>query len=178
MAPLQPQGGHLVLILPLATSAATVGLALYQYPVFLSFLAPDEKGESIAGKPLSRFWHPMVKQGRALIATLAVSSTLSGALAARWLRNHSTLETTNVSQWYIAGAVLAAAHLASLPIMAQPVKRIIEANTQSDQAAEQSNREDMKTWLGIHTVRTVLVDLPALWCFAEGVSLSFWITSA
>jgi len=179
MAPLQPQAGHLGLIIPLCTSSATVGLALYQYPVFMSFLQPDQTGQSIAGKPLSRFWHPMVKQGRLLIASLASTSALGALLAARWLRTHATLETTGVSNWYIAGGTLALAHLASLPIIAQPVGRIIEVASLGldEQAAEEKNREEMKTWLAIHTVRTLLVDLPALWCFAEGVAQSFWITS-
>ncbi|KAK4506845.1 hypothetical protein PRZ48_000578 [Zasmidium cellare] len=157
MAPLQPQAGHVGLVVPLCTSAATVGLALYQYPVFLSFLTPDEKGESIAGKPLSKFWHPMAR--RVLIASLALSSSVAGALAARWLRTHSTLETTDVSKWYIAGAVLSGVHLASLPIIAQPVGRIISANQKDDASAEASNREEMKTWLTIHTVRTLVVDV-------------------
>ncbi|KAK4636190.1 hypothetical protein CLAFUW4_01282 [Fulvia fulva] len=177
MAPLSPHAGHIGLVLPLCTSAATVGLALYQYPVFLSFLTPDESGKTIAGHPLSKFWHFMVKPGRALIAGLALSSTLGGALAARWLRTHSTLETTDVSSWYIAGTVLAGAHLASLPIIAQPVNRILEAaNASSEDAAEENNKENMKTWFTIHTVRTLLVDVPALWCFAEGASLSFWLS--
>ncbi|EME49245.1 hypothetical protein DOTSEDRAFT_68122 [Dothistroma septosporum NZE10] len=177
MAPLNPHAGHIGLVLPLCTSAATVGLALYQYPVFMSFLVADESGKTIAGRPLSKFWQPMVKRGRALIAGLALSSSVGGALAARWLRTHSTLETTDVSQWYIAGTVLAAAHLASLPIIAQPVSRIMDAaNASSEDAAEEINKENMKTWFTIHTVRTLLVDLPALWCFAEGASLAFWVT--
>lgn len=57
MAPLQPHAGHIGLVLPLTTTAATVGLALYQYPVFLAFLQP---GQTIAGKPLSKFWETMV----------------------------------------------------------------------------------------------------------------------
>ncbi|CAK4032247.1 transport SEC61 subunit alpha [Lecanosticta acicola] len=178
MPPLSPHAGHIGLVLPLCTSAATVGLALYQYPVFLSFLQPDSTGQSIAGKPLSRFWHPMVKQGRILIASLAASSTIGGALAARWLQTHITLETTNVSHWYIAGTVLAAGHLASLPIVAGPVGRIIKANEKDDTEAEKQNREEMKTWLTIHTVRTLAIDLPALWCFAEGLSQSLWVGPA
>lgn len=49
------------------------------------------------------------------------------------------------------------------------------ANASSEDAAEENNKENMKTWFTIHTVRTLLIDLPALWCFAEGASLAFWI---
>ena len=52
------------------------------------------------------------------------------------------------------------------------------ASTDTDEAIEQSNRADMKTWLTWHTVRTVVMDLPALWCFAEGAALSFWVANA
>lgn len=73
-----PQSGHVGLVLPLCTSAATVGLALYQYPVFLSFSQPNS---AIAGKPLSQFWESMV----AYIASLALlrqTNTVSRSKAA------------------------------------------------------------------------------------------------
>lgn len=94
----------------------------------------------------------------------------------QWLRTHVTLETGNVSQWYVAGSVLAAGHLAFLPLLAGPVQRIIGSSAQSEEIADKANREEMKTWLTIHTARLLLVDLPALWCFAEGVAMSFWVT--
>ncbi|KXT03940.1 hypothetical protein AC579_5051 [Pseudocercospora musae] len=173
MAPLRPHAGHVGLVLPLCTTAATVGLSLYQYPVFMSFL---QEGDTLAGRPLSRFWEPLVKSGRLLKAGLALSSTIGGGLAARWLKTHMTLETGSVSQWYIAGSVLAAGHLAFLPLLAGPVQRIITSgNKMSEQEADKANREEMKTWLTIHTARLLLVDLPALWCFAEGTALSFWV---
>ncbi|CAK1354807.1 hypothetical protein CB0940_01384 [Cercospora beticola] len=169
-----PQSGHVGLVLPLCTSAATVGLALYQYPVFLSFSQPNS---AIAGKPLSQFWESMVKSGRALIAALALSSTLGGTLVSRWLRNHATLETGDVSKWYIAGSVLAAGHLAAVPLLAGPVQRIIaaQASAQSEEAVAEANRQEMQTWLTLHTARLLLIDLPALWCFAEGTSQAFWV---
>lgn len=170
-----PQAGHFGLILPLATSAATLGLSLYQFPVFLSFLQAD-KTNSIAGKPLSRFWEPMLARGGGLITALGVVSAISGGVSARWLRTHQTLETTNVSTWYIAGSLLAFSHLAVIPALLGPIQRIIAAKDKTDEEADQGNREEMKMWLSIHTARLVLLDLPALWCFAEGVALSFWIT--
>ncbi|KAF7185039.1 hypothetical protein HII31_13662, partial [Pseudocercospora fuligena] len=110
MAPLAPHAGHVGLVLPLCTTAATVGLSLYQYPVFMSFL---QEGQTLAGRPLSRFW--------------------------------------------------------------EPLRIITSGNKMSEQEADKANREEMKTWLTIHTARLLLVDLPALWCFAEGTALSFWV---
>ena len=45
----------------------------------------------------------------------------------------------------------------------------------SEDEVDESNRKEMANWLIWHTVRTVVADLPALWCFAEGVALSFWV---
>ena len=176
MAPLQPKGGHFGLILPLCTSSATVGLALFQFPVFTSFLSAKP---SIAGKPLSRYWEPMYKQGGTMIAALSLTSTVAGVISSQWLKTHTTLETTDVSNWYTYGSVLAAGHLAFMPLVAGPIKRMMEAGNEasakSDDEADEVNRKEMRTWLTLHVARTLLVDLPALWCFAEGVALSFWV---
>ena len=125
----------------------------------------------------------MVKQGYVVIGALGLTSTVSGVLAARWLKTHQTLETTGVSNWYTYGAVLAAGHFAFIPLIAGPIRRMIEAGTsasasKSDEQVEQENRAEMKMWLTWHTLRTVLVDLPALWCFAEGAAQSLWVTSS
>lgn len=173
-----PKSGHFGLILPLCTSSATVGLALYQFPVFLSFLRTEP---SIAGKPLSRFWATHIQPGAGLISTIALTSSVAGAIAARWLNQHATLETTDVSSWYTYGAVLAAGHLVFWPFVAGPVSKMIAAgkedlgSAKTEADIEQTNKEEMRNWLVIHAVRTVLVDLPALLCFAEGAALSFWV---
>src|SRR6266516_4003492 len=85
MPPMQPQGSHLGLILPLCTSSATVGLAVFQYPVFLSFL---QTKPSTAGRPLSRYWEPFLKQGGGLILGLGLTSSISGLVSWRWLQTH------------------------------------------------------------------------------------------
>jgi len=153
-----------------------VGLALYQYPVFFSFLHATP---SIAGKPLSRYWEPMTKEGVPMIAALSLTSAIGGLVSARWLKTHATLETTDVSMWYTYGAVLAAGHLAFLPFTWGPIKRMLQAgkeeSVKSEEEVDKTNRDEMQTWLTFHTARMLLVDLPALWCFAEGAALSFWV---
>lgn len=177
MPPFQPQASHFGLILPLCTSSATVGLALYQYPQFTAFLGEG----SLAGKNLSRYWTPMFKQGYVVISLLGLGSTVSGLLSARWLRGHQTLETSDVGKWYTYGAILAAAHFAFVPLVGGPIKRMIDrgsdTNTLSEEATEKENRKEMKTWFMWHTIRTFGVDLPALWCFAEGAAIAFWVSN-
>ena len=178
MPPLQPQAAHIGLVLPLCSSSATIGLALYQYPQFLSFLQAEP---SIAGKTLSRYWDPMFKTGYVVISGLGVASVLSGVLSARWLSTHQTLETTDVSKWYTYGSILAAAHFAFVPLVIGPVRRMVSngaaASTLSEEEIDKANREEMKTWMTWHTIRTFVIDLPALWCFAEGAALSFWVAN-
>jgi hypothetical protein len=174
MPPMQPQGSHLGLILPLCTSSATVGLAVFQYPVFLSFL---QAKPSTAGRPLSRYWEPFLKQGGGVILGLGLTSSISGLVSWRWLHTHGHLETTAVSKWYSYGALFALAHFAFVPLVAGPIKTMMDAaeSSKSEDEVEETNRKEMANWLLWHTVRTVVADLPALWCFAEGVALSFWV---
>ena len=177
MAPLAPQAGHLGLLLPVCTSSATVGLALYQYPQFTAFLSENS---ALAGKTLSRYWDPLFKQGYIVISSLGLASTVGGVLCSRWLSSHATLETSDVGKWYTYGSILAAAHFAFVPLVLRPIKKMVErggSDTVSEQTAEEENRKEMKTWFMWHTIRTIGVDLPALWCFAEGASQAFWVGS-
>jgi hypothetical protein len=174
MPPMQPQGSHLGLILPLCSSSATVGLAVFQYPVFLSFL---QSKPSTAGRPLSRYWEPFLKQGGGIIVGLGLTSAVSGLVSWRWLQTHGQLETTAVSKWYSYGALFALAHFAFVPLVAGPIKNMTDAgeSSKTEDEVDESNRKEMANWLIWHTVRTVVADIPALWCFAEGVALSFWV---
>lgn len=82
-----------------------------------------------------------------------------------------------MSKWYAYGAVLALGHLAFVPMVAGPILRITEAlkGSESEDLVVEANEGALRSWLSWHTVRTVLVDVPALWCFAEGAALSFWV---
>jgi hypothetical protein len=189
MPALNPRGSHLGLILPLCTSSATLGMSLLQYPLFYAFLQPHEKSvvakadgtESsgkISGLAFSRFYSAFLKPAGSLIVGMAFTSTASGVIAHRWLRSHATLETTAVSRWYAYGAALAFGHLAFLPLVAGPILKMTEARKSDPEIGskvEDQNESALRAWMGWHTVRTLLVDIPALWCFAEGAALSFWV---
>lgn len=87
------------------------------------------------------------------------------------------METTAVSKWYGYGALLALAHFALIPLVAGPIKNMTDLaeSDKSEEEVDELNRKEMANWLIWHTVRTALADLPALWCFGEGVALSFWV---
>jgi hypothetical protein len=171
---------------PSLTPPIATGLSLFQYPLFLSFLRPARSPEekSLAGKPFSLFWSHFFLPSVGIITSSFLTTALSGFLCARWLRTHATLETTDVSKFYTYGAVLALAHGAFIPLVAGPIKRVMDAGgkdvvgvqgEKGIETLEEGNRREMRTWFLWHSVRTVLVDVPALWCFAEGVALSFWV---
>ena len=167
---------HLGLILPLCTTSTTVGLSLLQFPVFWAFL--DDKA-GLAGKPLSKYWEPFTKAGGGLVVATAATSVVSGLVSMRWLQTHGHLETSAVAKWYGYGSLFAILHFVFIPLVGGPIKKMIdngaEGGVRTESDIEASNKEEMKTWFQWHTVRTVLVDLPALWCFAEGVALAFWV---
>jgi hypothetical protein len=189
MPALNPRGGHLGLILPLCTSSATLGMSLLQYPLFYAFLQPPEKdvvakadgtesSDKISGLAFSRFYSAFLTPAGSLIVGVALASTASGFIAHRWLRSHATLETTAVSKWYAYGAALAFGHLAFLPLVAYPILKMTKAKQSSSETvreAKDQNEGALRAWMGWHTASTLLVDIPALWCFAEGAALSFWV---
>ncbi|KAM0719440.1 hypothetical protein Q7P37_005345 [Cladosporium fusiforme] len=159
MPPLQPRSSHLGLILPLCTSSATLGLSLFQYPLFNSFLYPGTSSKSkqtrkISGTPFSQFWATFLPPGAGLIAGITLVSAASGLFSARWLRSHATLETMEVGGWYFYGAVFALGHLAFVPAVAGPINTItaaLEEDGASEMDVQARNEDAMKTWFMWHT---------------------------
>jgi hypothetical protein len=179
MPPFQPRPGHLALILPLSLSSATLGLSLFQFPLFYSFLRPQPNKSKISGTPLSHFWSALRGPAAVLVSTLTLTTALSAGLCVRWLRAHETLETGHVSNWYLYGAGLTIAHL-GMGLLVKPSVDKMVATVQNGKTVREAdvtavNEREMGTWFFFNTVRTLFVDVPALWCFAEGVALSSWI---
>ena len=50
-------------------------------------------------------------------------------------------------------------------------------SVKTEEETDEHNRKEMSNWFMWHAIRTLVVDLPALWCFAEGASLSFWVAN-
>ena len=66
-----------------------------------------------------------------------------------------------------------------MPLVAGPIEKIADAGKHDSMVAgeiEVGNEVAMRTWSAWHMVRTLLVDVPALWYFAEDAALSFWVT--
>lgn len=152
---LQPRPGHLLLLFPLCTSSATLGLALSRHPISgarsKSRPSPPADETTLAGLPL---------------LTLAQLTTgVAGVLAARWLRAHETLETSAVGEWYLLGAAVAGLGGVGLPGM----RRMVEGPREEGGKGAEDGRG---LWWA---VGGVVVNGLAVVCFAEGVGLSMWV---
>jgi hypothetical protein len=157
-------------LVALCCSSASLALILYQYSINYAFVYSKP---SISGRPLSRFSSAFIVVGSAPIGMLCVTTCITGLYAAQHLP-HLIVENTDASKWLIAGGTLAAAHFAFVPFVAQAVRKIEAADAEDKTDAEVNaiNRLQTKTWLTWHSIRVVLVDIPALVCLAYGVSLS------
>ena len=82
---------------------------------------------------------------------------------------------------YTYGSIFAAGHFLFWPLVAGPIRRMVAEgksdSVKSEEETDSHNREEMSKWFVWHAVRTLVVDLPALWCFAEGAALSFWVAN-
>lgn len=173
--PPAPQLHH---ILPLCSASITAGLSLFQYPLFLSFL---QARPSIAGRPLSTFWDAFIRKALAIVLGFTLTSSVSGFLARR------SLSGTSAASWYGYGALCALGHFAFVPFVSTSVQNIAQGkpserqdkaldrpfNWDQEQKIEETNRNQQANWFWWHTVRCVVADIPAVWCFATGFSKAF-----
>ena len=179
---------HPALLLPLCTSAASLGLSLFSFPLLSTFL-PDRSNSTnqtasqannpLSGETTSHFWSRFGVTGPTVFTSLVLATTLSGGFSSRWLHLHHQLETTTISQWYLYGAVAAAGHFAFAPVIAGSVQRITAqvegGEAQKDKDVVSANEREIKNWIFWQAVRTVTVDVAAVVCFAKAVALSMWV---
>jgi hypothetical protein len=154
-------------LIALCSASASLALILYQYSINYAFAYSKP---TLTGRPLSRFSSAFIAPGSAPIALLSITSCAAGLHAAKNLP-HLVTRSTDASWWLIAGGTLAAAHLTFVPFVARAVRKIKSADTEdkTDGEVEAINKKQLRIWLTWHTVRLVLVDVPAFACLAHGV---------
>ncbi|KAK8069394.1 hypothetical protein PG994_006010 [Apiospora phragmitis] len=81
----------------------------------------------------------------------------SGGSAAAKLSSGSN---NGAGRWYAAGAALALAHYAFVPSIMYRVQALFEGEGKGE------GNKDLKRWLDVHLVRSVMVDVPSWLCFA------------
>ncbi|KAI9687978.1 MAG: hypothetical protein M1820_010357 [Bogoriella megaspora] len=150
--------------------------------------------DSISGRPLSLYWKTFFPPGASLIATSALTSFISGIYTYRSFTNSTTASSSGptVSKLYLYGALAAGGHFLFVPLVAGKIRKMIEnakglgtkenyedegdqrGQSQDEEAEEdvikRSNERLMRSWLVVHTLRTVTVDLAAVVFFWKAVS--------
>ncbi|KAH6675722.1 hypothetical protein B0J14DRAFT_652564 [Halenospora varia] len=148
---------HILPLLPVLTSTASLTFCLTEYWTLLPFLSP-----SIPATSLSKFWDQYLYLtspgwigfglGSAFVGWVVGSGNDGVARGMRGIVGR---------KWYLWGTGCALGHYLFGYSVARIIQRIVYG-------PEEKAKSELRTWLKLHTVRTLLVDLPAVVCFVRG----------
>lgn len=174
------------LIIPLVTSTATLTLSIFQIGAVRAFLGDP----TTAGLPLSKWWNGFFRYSIIPYIALPATSAICGWTTWR------DLNGSNGAQWWYGWAgTFAAAHFAFVPLVAIPINKVKALGNQtqvgSRSAGEERERQEeeedrregssgqpalathnkwrMQKSLKWHTLRSIVIDCPAMVFFAAGL---------
>ncbi|KUJ18564.1 uncharacterized protein LY89DRAFT_683511 [Mollisia scopiformis] len=147
-APIVPGLRHLI---PVLSSTASVAFCFTEYWTLLPFRRSDIPPES-----LSHFFDDYFYNTIPGWAGFGLISSISGYLC---FRNTTGLART----LYGWGTVLTLGHYAFGPPISKVIKGMIYG-------PHDKTKGLLKDWLKIHTVRTLMMDIPAMACFVAALS--------
>lgn len=151
--------------LPLATSTATLAHALLELHTNSAFLVPKIRPASNNILPT---WFRRVFN-RAVITVVGLNMTTILTAAATLYLNYSKNEL-QTTRFYWMGLLGAIGHLAFVPLVAGPVKQVMEGQNERENGNEGDLASaGMAKWLDVHRVRMVAADLPAWISFLGAV---------
>jgi len=135
----------LVRLLPVLSSTASVVFAISEYQTLIPWL-----GRDLPSKHLSSWFNRWFRLAVVGVLVFGVTSTWGGYLGWR-----GTVGTA--SALYKYGTCFALGHFAFVPSISRCIKRLVYGPTDA--------KEELRLWLKIHTVRTLVADIPAALCF-------------
>lgn len=154
---------RLLRVAPLVTTTSSLMYAWDEHWFLSGFLRPEIKHHSDAMLP--RYFRRFFEQGVLIIAGLN-TITLSSSIA-NLLIDRPVLNKLGSSRWYWAGLGFTALHFAFVPLIAYPIRDIME-----DRSKGQSTK-DLVRWLDIHRIRVLVADLPGWASFLAAVLTTF-----
>ncbi|KAJ5655749.1 hypothetical protein N7507_007699 [Penicillium longicatenatum] len=155
----------LLQILPLATSTATLAHALLELHTTSAFLIPNIRTASNTILPT---WFRRVFN-RAVITVVGLNMTTIVA-AATTLYLDSSRNELRTTRFYWMGMLGAIGHLAFVPLVAGPVKQVVDNQNRREKGKEGDSASAwMAKWVGVHRVRMLVADLPAWISFLGAV---------
>lgn len=155
----------LLRIAPLVTTTSSLMYAWDEHWFLSGFLhthadpSTDADYKAHSNALLPRYFRRFFEQGIWIIASLncaTLASSITNLLIDRPLTRSST-------RWYGAGLAFTVAHFLFVPLIAYPIRDIVE-----DRAQGESSR-DLKRWIDIHRVRVIVADLPGWLSFFGAV---------
>ncbi|KIJ64330.1 hypothetical protein HYDPIDRAFT_188050 [Hydnomerulius pinastri MD-312] len=135
----------LIRLVPVLSSTASVTFAISEYQTLIPWLNQD-----LPPNHLSVWFSRWFKLGGMGVLAFGVASTWGGYAGMRGT-------VGGASALYKYGTYFALGHFAFAPPISQCIKRLVYGPTDA--------KKELKLWLKIHTVRTLMADIPAMLCF-------------
>lgn len=146
-------------VAPLISSALSAMYSYSQYSFLKVFLNPHV-GEDSSKNILPRYFDIFFRKGLKVVVSLNLI-TASSALASL-IRTDGLAPNSPSRMWYWIGFGLTLSHYIFVPFVAYPIRNIIEDEPKG------RSLDELRRWLKVHVIRSVLVDLPALACYTAG----------
>lgn len=154
-------GKTALLLTPLVTATCSLFFARDEH-LFLSGFT-DKKHSALANKLLPTYFERFFYDSFPMLMS-TLGGTFWGSLGAIYV-TRPLLDRKGSYAWYVATAVLSMAHLGFVPMVAGPIKDMIDdGNADAEVEEEEKNVDKLKTWLGVNKVRMLTVDLAAFAC--------------
>lgn len=153
----------LLRVAPLLTTTSTLVYAWDEHWYLSGFLHSEHQHREETKKILPGYFRRFFEQGVFIIAglnTLTISTAITNLLTDRPVLNH-----LRSSRWYWAGLGFTICHFLFVPLIAYPIRDIMEDRSKGN------STKDLRRWIDIHRIRVLMADLPA-WISFLGAVLS------
>lgn len=150
----------LLRLIPVISSTISLQFAYDEYAFLSRWVQPAYRAQADALLPTwFTSWGPWGTNVVFGSFTISIASGLANFVAGREVR-----EAAVGRYWYAAGLGFAAAHLLVWGPTALKLLAKIRKGEPEGRATE-----SMRDWLAMHLTRSILVDLPAVFCFVAGL---------
>lgn len=153
----------LLRLAPLVTTTSSLMYAWDEHWFLSGFPRPEYKHHSEAMLP--RYFRRFFEQGIWIVASLN-TLTLSSSVA-NLLIDRPALDRLGSSRWYWAGLGFTVCHFLFVPLIAYPIRDIMEDRSKGH------STKDLKRWIDIHRIRVLVADLPGWMSFLMAVLSTF-----
>ncbi|KAL1971018.1 hypothetical protein VTN77DRAFT_2852 [Rasamsonia byssochlamydoides] len=178
---------RLLPLLGLITSTGALTFAYAEATYLSPLLAGDdsdnENDKNVSPSAIRTVWAKSFPFGLGAILTLGVGSLVGGIAGYRLSLSRSTKpESTTAGLLYAAGTAFSLVHFVFVPWIASAIRPMIEPDSPEESQVNGKNannnnnntkRDNLRKWLRIHAVRTLVADIPAFLFFLGATAAYF-----